>query len=122
MVTHSVIAYHNSPGAVHKVDFFTENWRRFIPVRTSDTICVEERLPDGDAGVLINRTHTYRDIYLPISAAEKRMFDAIDGRRTIDDITNGSSAHATRSFFERLWWHDQVVFDNSPHSKQTPTK
>ena len=38
-----------------------------------------ERLPPGVAAVLINRSHTYRDIYLPIDAREKRMFDAIDG-------------------------------------------
>ena len=51
-----------------------------------DTICVQERLPPGAAAVLINRTHTYTDIYLPIDAQEKKMFDAIDGERTIGEI------------------------------------
>ena len=34
-----------------------------MPIRLPDTICVQERLPPGAAGVLINQTHTYRDLY-----------------------------------------------------------
>jgi hypothetical protein len=49
------------------------------------------------------------------------MFDAIDGRRTIEAIieqAGGSGGGAdvrdrTRAFFEKLWWYDQVVFDAS---------
>ena len=52
----------------------------------SETICVQERLPAGAAAVLINRNHTYRDLFMPIDATEKRLFDAIDGNRTIGDI------------------------------------
>jgi hypothetical protein len=46
-------------------------------VRSTDTISVQERLPPG-AGVLINRTHAYRDLIMPIDSTEKRLFDAID--------------------------------------------
>jgi len=70
-------------------------------------------LPPGAAGVLINRTHSYTDIYLPIDTAEKQMFDSIDGHRTIGDIVGSRSCEASRRFFEQLWWHDQVVFDTS---------
>ena len=56
------------------------------PFAWPDTICVQERLPPGAAAVLINRTHTYTDIYLPIDVQEKKMFDAIDGERTIGEI------------------------------------
>ena len=67
------------------------------------------------AAVLINRTHSYRDIFLAISPAEKRLFDAVDGRGTIGNILmrTASDEEMTRNFFERLWWHDQVVFDAS---------
>ena len=47
-------------------------------VRSTDTISVQERLPPGAAGVLINRTHAYRDLIMPIDSTEKRLFDAID--------------------------------------------
>ena len=83
----------------------------------AETICVGERLPEGATGVLINRTHAFRDIYLPITAEEKLMFDAIDGCRDIRAIVAGtttpSSLDAARDFFQRLWWHDQIVFDAS---------
>ena len=88
--------------------------RYFVPIRMPDTVCVEENLPRGAAAVLINRNHSYRDIYLPIDARQKAWFDAIDGRRTIADIADARDAHEeARVLFERLYWHDQVVFDAS---------
>ena len=71
--------------------------------------------------VLINRAHTYTDIFLPINAAQERLFGAIDGRRTIgeiariaaDDLKEEDGEALARAFFERLWWCDQVVFDAS---------
>jgi SAM-dependent methyltransferase len=110
MVRHSIVAYRDDhPGAATHVGFTGEAWRRYVPIRTSDTICVRERLPPGAAAVLINRSHTYRDIYLPIDAHEKQWFDAIDGKRTIAEIA-GRSVEAARPWFEQLSWHDQVVF------------
>ena len=84
-----------------------------MPVRVPDTICVQERLPPGAAAVLINRAHTDTDIYLPIDAREKRLVDAIDGERSIGEIAGDEQRDVCRALFERLWWHDQVVFDGS---------
>jgi len=108
MVRHSLIAYRDDDDAATRgVDFADDLLRDYVPVRTPDTICVQERVPPGAAAVLINRTHTDRDLFLPISAVEKEWVDAIDGARSIQQIGG------TRAFFERLWWHDQVVFDTS---------
>jgi hypothetical protein len=87
----------------------------------SETICVQEQLPPGAAGVLINQNHTYTDLFIPVSSIEKRLFDAIDGNHTIGDILRNRLPSwkeplrfdMARAFFERLWWHDQVVFDAS---------
>jgi hypothetical protein len=87
----------------------------------ADTICVQDRLPHGAKAVLINQTHTYTDLFVPIGSAEKRLFDATDGVRSINNIVERAlprPQHATnleiaRAFFEQLWWHDQVVFDAS---------
>ena len=64
--------------------------------------------------MLINPSHTFTDLYLPVDAREKQLFDAIDGERTIGEIIgqNGQRDIA-RALFERLWWYDQVVFDAS---------
>ena len=119
MVRHSVVVYgDDSPGDAQRISFADDDWLRFVPLRMADTIAVEERLPPGAAAVLINQTHTYRDIYLPIGAAEKRLFDAIDGdsgigeivARTLPNTSKSEQLDMARTFFERLWWYDQVVF------------
>ena len=89
-------------------------WFDYVPIRMPDTVCVQERLPPGAAAVLINQAHTCRDLILPIDSAQKRLFDAIDGISSIGAIAeSASSRDVARSFFERLWWYDQVVFDTS---------
>jgi hypothetical protein len=122
MARHSVVVYRDdSVCGAQLVSFAGDAWLDYVPMRMSDTICVQDRLPPGAAAVLINQTHTYRDLFLPIGSNEKQLFDAIDGINTIDDMVNGtfSSSNLTakldiaRTFFERLWWHDQIVFDTS---------
>jgi SAM-dependent methyltransferase len=111
MVRHSLIAYRKDN--VHdsqRVRFDDEAWRHYVPIRMSDTVCVHEHLPPGAAAVLINRSHTCRDLVVALDAAEKGLFDAIDGKRSIGTIADHGAA---RTFFERLWWYDQVVFDAS---------
>jgi SAM-dependent methyltransferase len=122
IVRHSMVVYRNDcPYVPQPISFACDNWRGYVPIRMPDTICVQERLPPGSAAVLINQSHTYRDLFIPINQAEKRWFDAIDGNRCIDDIVESTSKpsqqkthlETARAFFERLWWYDQVVFDAS---------
>jgi SAM-dependent methyltransferase len=113
IIRHSVVAYRNdSPNLDRTIDFSGEGWLDYVPIRQNDTIEVREKLPPGAAAVLINRTHTYRDIILSISPTEKAMYDAIDGAASVGAIA-GSHLDQARTFFERLWWYDQVVFDAS---------
>jgi hypothetical protein len=122
MTCHSIVAYRSdvSRGGV-KFPFDDDRWPSYVPLRLPTTICVRERLPSGAAGVLINQTHAYRDLILPIDSTEKRLFDAIDGRasigsiveRTLPSSQTKSQLDMARTFFEKLWWHDQVVFDAS---------
>jgi len=115
MVTHSAVVYRDdSTVAQQPVRFGGDAWRNYVPIKMPDTICVEERLPPGAAAVLINRTHTYRDLYLPVGVQEKQLFDAIDGQRTLGEIAEKHGyLNTARALFERLWWYDQVVFDAS---------
>jgi SAM-dependent methyltransferase len=112
MVRHTVVAY-RSDSSRTVTDIFDGNaWLHYVPIRLPDTIMVEEGLPAGAAAVLINRWHTYTDLYLPIDAQQKSLFDAIDGQRTIAEIApDGALRPVARVLFERLWWYDQVVFD-----------
>lgn len=122
MLGHSVIVYRNDrPGGPPQPCFAGEAWLGYVPIRLPDTVCVQERLPLGVAALLINRSHTNRDLVMPINAAQKRMFDAVNGSCNIGEIVaasppsqQGSSpSELARSFFDRLWWWDQVVFDTS---------
>ena len=113
MIRHSAVAYRSDrPGPVQPIEFDGDAWLGYVPLRMPDTICVQERLPPGAAGVLINQSHTYTDLYLPIDPQEKQLFDAIDGECAIGDIVREHGQRDTaRALFERFWWYDQVVFD-----------
>ncbi|HEX4772372.1 MAG TPA: class I SAM-dependent methyltransferase [Bryobacteraceae bacterium] len=123
MVRHSMVVYRkdNPDNRPQLADFSGDAWLRYVPVRMSDTICVQERLPPGAAAVLINQTHTCKDLLMPIDLEQKCLFDAIDGSRSIAGIAAralpSSSANlqheVAANFFERLWHYDQVVFDLS---------
>lgn len=121
MVRHSAIAYRNDNPEAQQIRFDGDAWPGYIPLRMAETICVQERLPPGAAAVLINRSHTFRDLFMPIDSTEKPLFDAIDGNRSIGDIAaerlpsadSASRLDLARGFFERLWSYDQVVFDTS---------
>jgi SAM-dependent methyltransferase len=117
MASHSVLVHRRDGAApIMTVHVNGDCWPSYVPIRRPTTLCVSEGLPADAAGVLLNRSHTYPDLILALDAHEKRMFDAIDGRRCIGEIVE----HAGRtpladaqSFFERLWWYDQVAFDTS---------
>ena len=114
MMSHSAIARRDDrSGRSQAISFSGDVWLDYVPVRVPDTLCVQERLPPGAAAVLINRAHTYTDIYLPIDAREKRLVDAIDGERSIGEIAGDEHHDFCCTLFQRLWWHDQVVFDSS---------
>lgn len=111
MVRHSAVVYRRDRPQPHLVDFKGHAWLDYVPVRMPDTILVQERLPPGAAAVLINKSHTYTDIYLPINTAQLKLFGAIDGKRTLREIARDHEAADTvRVLFEGLWRYDQVVF------------
>ena len=119
MVRHSAIVYRDDDPPSSDIGFASDSsdWLRYVPLRVPDTVVIQEQLPVGMAAVLINRAHTYKDIYLPIRPHEKRWLEAIDGKRMIGELLSGKTEReSARSLFERLWWHDQVVFDASAAS------
>jgi hypothetical protein len=66
--------------------------------------------------VLLNRSHPFHDLILVLDADDKQLFDRIDGRRSLGEITGHApetQSGRARTLFERLWWYDQVIFDIS---------
>ena len=115
MVRHAVVAYKNRESAqAHATDFDSDRWLDYVPVRLPDAIAVRDRLPPGASAVLINRNHTYTDLYLPIEAPQEHLLNAIDGERTIAQICGEPADwNSARDFFRQLWRWDQVVFNTS---------
>jgi SAM-dependent methyltransferase len=116
MTNHDFIAYRSDANNQRpEVNFDNESYLRYVPIRRPWTICVQERLPPGVVGALLNQTHLFDDLFLFIDEQEKEMFDAIEGRSSIAEIVanvEGAGPRASQ-FFDKLWWYDQVVFDTS---------
>jgi hypothetical protein len=112
ITNHDFVAYGSKANSeATQAPLADERYVDYVPIRRAWTTCIQERLPPGAAGVLVNQTHLFNDLFLFLDEYEKGLFEAIDGRRRIGDIAD-QNPHA-RAFFDRLWWHDQVVFDTS---------
>jgi SAM-dependent methyltransferase len=116
MTKHSFTAYRDDHlGESQPVTFEGDAWRGYVPLRLPWTLCIRDRTPSGSVAVLINRAHTYPDLALPINAAQDRIYAAIDGNRSIDEILQSTAGAAddeqARRFIEQLWEYDQIVFD-----------
>ena len=116
MTKHNFIAYRDDrPGESQPITFEGDAWRDWVPLRLPWILCIRERVPPGFVAVLINRAHTYPDLALPIDATHERVFAAIDGNRSVDQILRGTAgagdAEEARRFIEQLWEYDQIVFD-----------
>lgn len=113
---HNFVAYRSDRSMESQAIRFTDQqWRNYIPIRLPWTECVRDRGPAGSVAVLLNRAHKHRDLVLPINAAQSRLFNEIDGTRSLDEIVRNDGKEDARSlqFFERLWQYDQIVFDAS---------
>jgi len=86
MVRHSVIVSHHRAAGSPQINLAGDAFLGYVPIRMPDTLCIQEKLPPGAAAVLINRKHSYTDLYLPIDAQQKLMLDAIDGKRTVGEL------------------------------------
>ncbi|HYI95772.1 MAG TPA: class I SAM-dependent methyltransferase [Bryobacteraceae bacterium] len=118
IATHSVLVSRGDSSEWREnVRFDDQRWPHYVAIRLPGTVCVQDRLPPGSAGVLLSRYHSFPDLILVIDAHEKKMFDAIDGRRSIGEIAEraGGQDQSSRAryFFEKLFRYDQVVFDTS---------
>jgi SAM-dependent methyltransferase len=115
MLRHSVVAYGKDRLARSAaVDFEGDAWLRYTPIRLPDTIVVRDRLPPGATAVLINRNHTYTDLYLPIDDRQEHLLEKIDGKRTTAEICGEwGDRDIARDFFRQLWRWDQIVLDTS---------
>jgi very-short-patch-repair endonuclease/SAM-dependent methyltransferase len=116
MTKHNFITYRDDRlGDNRPVTFDGDTWRGYVPLRLPWTLYIRDRVPPGFVAVLINRAHTYPDLALPIDMAQERVFAAIDGNRSIDEILRDTAGaigqEQARRFIQQLWEYDQIVFN-----------
>jgi 2-polyprenyl-3-methyl-5-hydroxy-6-metoxy-1,4-benzoquinol methylase len=116
MTRHNFVAYRDDRlGQGPSITFEGNAWWSYVPLRLPWTLCIRDRVPRGSVAVLINRAHTYPDLALPITAAQERVFAAIDGKHSIGEILRGAagamSDEQARGFIRQLWEYDQIVLD-----------
>ena len=117
MANHSVIAYRkDADHDERQIRFDDDNYLRYVPIRMPWTACATQNPPAGAAAVLINQTHVFPDLYLMINEPQKQLYEAIDGQKSIAQISeavNETDPFIPQDFFQKLWHHDQVVFNTS---------
>lgn len=127
MTKHNLIAYRSDrPSKNQPIQFDDANWQNYIPLRLPWTVCIRQRVPPKSVAVLINRAHTYPDLALPIDPAQDRLFNAIDGQRTLGELVQTAAKKGSQQtvlkFFQQLWQYDQIGFDASSAVSPTPMK
>src|ERR1051325_3063847 len=71
MANHSFVVHHRDANDDAQVRFDDDRYLSYVPIRLPWTICVQERLPPGAAGALLNQTHLFNDLYLIIDPQDK---------------------------------------------------
>lgn len=110
MTRHSFLAYRESDFE-QLVRFSDPQAAGYVPIRPHTVVSVEDRLPPGASAALLNRAHEFNDLVMFVDDAEKRVFDAIDGERSLGSLAGGDLELG--AFVQRLYDHDLVVIDAS---------
>jgi hypothetical protein len=115
MVTHSAVAYRDdTPSDTQALSFDDGGWLEYVPLPIPGCVVVQQNLPPGAAAVVINRAHTYTDLYVPLSEFEALVYARIDGQTSCCDLVAAASdAPRVADVMLKLWRSDQIVFDRS---------
>lgn len=112
MITHRFVAARDdqeSPlsGSLEATDSRTLKPMPFPGARLNNLV-----VPRGYAAQLWHPTHRYDDLLLNINADELKMYEAMNGKRTLADIAQqmGGDEMRIKSYYSKLWDHDQVMF------------
>jgi hypothetical protein len=115
--THTVIACRDDrPVESHAVRFTGRDWLGFKPIRNPGLEIDAGPFPDDGVARLSWAAHDDPAISLIVDETQARLFDAIDGRRSIEQILEAAASRAAdperaaQAFFHALWRRDFVWF------------
>ena len=106
------------PVAEYAIDFSGEDWRRFVPIRNPGLEASRDNLPPAGIARLRWAVHDYPEIAAVVDDNQARLFDLVNGERTIAEIVAASAitgvaagpGEYARNFFESMWDFDYFWF------------
>lgn len=110
------------PVSEYAIDFSGDGWRQYIPIRNPGLEASRDNLPQGAIARLRWGAHEYPEIAANVDDSQARLFDLVNGERTIAGILAASGvcgepaaldAYA-RNFFESMWDFDYFWFRKPP--------
>jgi hypothetical protein len=115
MVAHSAVVYRDdAPGDAQALNFDDERWLDLVPLPMPGCVVIQQNLPPGAAAVVLNRAHTYTDLFVPLTEFEAHVYAQIDGQTSCRDMATAvSDAPSVAEVMLKLWRSDQIVFDRS---------
>lgn len=105
---HTAILFDAADTTSGRLDPASPDAADWVPIAVPTAVVVTDRLPHGVAAALLNRAHVDTDLVLFVDRHGLDTFQAIDGRRTVGDLGQGSA-----ELVERLWRHDLVAIDTT---------
>jgi hypothetical protein len=114
------------PAASHTVRFTGREWLNYRPKRNPGLEIEAAYFPDCGVARLSWAAHGDSSIALVVGEPQARLFDLIDGARTIAEILEAAAPRGpaadglARDFFEALWRRDYVWFEIPPAAGPHP--
>jgi SAM-dependent methyltransferase len=115
MVTHSAVVYRDDAGGdPQALSFEDERWLDYVPLPMPGCVVIQQNLPPGAVAVVLNRAHTYTDLFVPLTEFEAFLFARIDGQTSCRDMVEAASdTLGVADLMQTLWRSDQIIFDRS---------
>ena len=130
MATHEVVVCRDDrPTASWRVGFDGSDWPRYVPIRNPGLGISEQNLPAKAVARLHWESHTFPEISALVDSLQARLFNAVDGCRTISEVVSQAGAEFdepaareyTRNFFRSMWVFDYFWFRTACQSEDTHT-
>ena len=130
MATHEVVVCRDDrPTASWRVGFDGSDWPRYVPIRNPGLGISEQNLPAKAVARLHWESHTFPEINVLVDSLQARLFNAVDGCRTIAQVVSHAGAEFdepaareyARNFFRSMWVFDYFWFRTACRSEDTHT-
>lgn len=110
------------PVSDYAIEFSGDAWRQYIPIRNPGLEASRDNLPQGAIARLRWGAHEYPEIAAVVDDSQARLFDLVNGERTIAAIVAASGVGGqpaaldayARNFFESMWDFDYFWFRKPP--------